>query len=135
MAAGKGGSRRLCPFPQGGRRTCHSLHHLQMVTEKIAKAYFWRSGSPPPKSHAGFVQFLRFLGKFDKTTATELRVCFRSAGSRTSKRGFAPSCRWPTIWNVSRRILPTMVQIPNIPGPAPDPRLHQWTTTSRFGLR
>ena len=36
-----------------------------MVTEKIAKAYFWRSGTPPPpppKSHAGFVQFFRFLG-------------------------------------------------------------------------
>jgi len=42
---------------------CHTLHSLQMVTEKIAKAYFWRSGSPPPRSHAGFVQFLRFLGQ------------------------------------------------------------------------
>ena len=41
---------------------CHALQHLQMVTEKIAKAYFWRSGVPPPRSHAGFVQFLRFLG-------------------------------------------------------------------------
>jgi hypothetical protein len=41
---------------------CHLLHYLQMTTEKIAKAYLWRSGSPPPKSHAGFVQFLRFLG-------------------------------------------------------------------------
>jgi hypothetical protein len=45
-----------------GIAECHSLHYLQMVTEKIAKAYFWRSGSPPPRSHAGFVQFLRFLG-------------------------------------------------------------------------
>ena len=45
-----------------GIAQCHSLHDLQMVTEKIAKAYFWRSGSPPPKNHAGFVQFLRFLG-------------------------------------------------------------------------
>ena len=42
---------------------CHPLHYLQMATEKIAKAYFWRSGSPPPKDHAGFVQFLRFLGQ------------------------------------------------------------------------
>lgn len=33
-----------------------------MVTEKIAKAYFWRAGHAPPRSHAGFVQFLRFLG-------------------------------------------------------------------------
>jgi hypothetical protein len=46
-----------------GMAQCHSLHYLQMATEKIAKAYFWRSGSPPPRSHAGFVQFLRFLGQ------------------------------------------------------------------------
>jgi len=46
-----------------GIAQCHSLHYLQMVTEKLAKAYFWRSGSPPPQSHAGFVQFLRFLGQ------------------------------------------------------------------------
>ena len=45
-----------------GMPECHSLHYLQMATEKVAKAYFWRSGNPPPKSHAGFVQFLRFLG-------------------------------------------------------------------------
>jgi hypothetical protein len=44
-----------------GLAPCHALHYLQMVTEKLAKAYFWRSGSPPPRSHAGFVQFLRFL--------------------------------------------------------------------------
>lgn len=46
---------------------CHPLHYLQMTTEKIAKAYFWRSGSPPPKDHAGFVQFLRFLGQVKKS--------------------------------------------------------------------
>ena len=45
-----------------GIAQCHSLHYLQMVTEKLAKAYFWRSGHAPPRSHAGFVQFLRFLG-------------------------------------------------------------------------
>jgi hypothetical protein len=45
-----------------GFAQCHSLHYLQMATEKLAKAYFWRSNTPPPKSHAGFVQFLRFLG-------------------------------------------------------------------------
>jgi len=44
-----------------GVAPCHSLHYVQMATEKIAKAYFWRSGSPPPRSHAGFVQFLRLL--------------------------------------------------------------------------
>lgn len=45
-----------------GFAQCHSLHYLQMATEKLAKAYFWRNGTPPPRSHAGFVQFLRFLG-------------------------------------------------------------------------
>jgi hypothetical protein len=45
-----------------GAAPCHQLHYLQMVTEKLAKAYFWRSGTPPPKSHAGFVQFMRRLG-------------------------------------------------------------------------
>jgi hypothetical protein len=33
-----------------------------MVTEKLAKAYFWRTGNPPPKHHAGSVQFMRSLG-------------------------------------------------------------------------
>jgi hypothetical protein len=45
-----------------GIAQCHSLHYLQMVTEKIAKAYFWRSGAPPQKGHAAFVDFLRSLG-------------------------------------------------------------------------
>ena len=45
-----------------GMGQCHALHYLQMVTEKLAKAYFWRAGHAPPRSHAGFVQFLRFLG-------------------------------------------------------------------------
>ena len=30
---------------------CHQLQYLQMVTEKLGKAYFWRTGSPPPVSH------------------------------------------------------------------------------------
>ncbi len=46
-----------------GIAQCHCLHYLQMVTEKLAKAYLWRSSSPPPRSHTGFVQFLRFLGQ------------------------------------------------------------------------
>ena len=46
-----------------GSAQCHCLHYLQMATEKIAKAYFWRSGSPPQRSHAGFAKFLKFLGQ------------------------------------------------------------------------
>jgi hypothetical protein len=32
-----------------------------MVTEKIGKAYFWRSGAPPPASHFVFRNFLKAL--------------------------------------------------------------------------
>ncbi len=44
-----------------GIAPCHSLHYLQMATEKLAKAYFWRSGTAPRRSHVGFVPFLRAL--------------------------------------------------------------------------
>lgn len=32
-----------------------------MSTEKLSKAYLWRSGKEPPKVHTGFVRFLRAL--------------------------------------------------------------------------
>lgn len=41
---------------------CHQLHYLQMVTEKLAKAYFWRQGHPLKKQHDYFVMFLRDVG-------------------------------------------------------------------------
>ena len=44
-----------------GAAACHQLHYLQMVTEKLGKAYFWRTGNPPPKSHVSFVRFLQAL--------------------------------------------------------------------------
>src|SRR5262245_45132856 len=40
---------------------CHQLHYLQMVTEKLGKAYFWRTGRAPRKSHAALVRFLQAL--------------------------------------------------------------------------
>ena len=61
---------------RSGIAQCHSLHYLQMVTEKIAKAYFWRSGSPPPKNHAGFVQYLRFLGQTRPTDRERIANLF-----------------------------------------------------------
>ena len=59
-----------------GFAQCHTLQFLQMATEKIAKAYFWRSGSPPPKSHAGFVQFLRFLGQIRQPDRGRIAALF-----------------------------------------------------------
>lgn len=50
-----------------GARECHLLHYLQMATEKLSKAYLWRSGKAPPKSHTGFVRFLKAL--LDRRTA------------------------------------------------------------------
>jgi hypothetical protein len=44
-----------------GVAPCHQLHYIQMATEKLGKAYYWRGGSPPPKTHASFVRFLQTL--------------------------------------------------------------------------
>src|SRR5437879_5727014 len=40
---------------------CHVLHYLQMTAEKISKAYLWRSGNAPPRSHVGLMPFLQAL--------------------------------------------------------------------------
>lgn len=40
---------------------CHRLHYLQMSTEKLAKAYFWRNGSFPGFGHHKFEPLLRAL--------------------------------------------------------------------------
>lgn len=38
---------------------CHSLHYLQMATEKLAKGFLCkRSGGPPKKTHYSLVSFL-----------------------------------------------------------------------------
>ncbi len=46
---------------RAGAHECHLLHYMQMATEKLSKAYLWRSGHAPPKVHTGFVRFLRAL--------------------------------------------------------------------------
>ncbi len=46
---------------RAGIDECHLLHYLQMATEKLSKAYFWRSGHSPPRTHTGFVRFLKAL--------------------------------------------------------------------------
>jgi HEPN domain-containing protein len=52
-----------------GVHDCHLLHYLQMATEKLSKAYLWRSGHAPPKTHTGFVRFLKAL--LDRRTDLE----------------------------------------------------------------
>jgi len=51
---------------------CHAIHYLQMSTEKLAKAYFWKSAIAPSKSHAGVVQFLRRLGTIPQSKQSQL---------------------------------------------------------------
>ena len=46
---------------RAGAHECHLLHYLQMATEKLSKAYLWRSGKVPPKTHTGIVRFLKAL--------------------------------------------------------------------------
>src|SRR5439155_1098362 len=46
---------------RAGVHECHMLHYLQMTTEKVSKAYLWRSGVAPPLSHVGLMPFLQAL--------------------------------------------------------------------------
>jgi hypothetical protein len=46
---------------QNSAAPCHQLHYLQMVTEKLTKAYIWKSGAAPKKSHSGLGLFMRLL--------------------------------------------------------------------------
>ena len=39
---------------------CHALHHLQMATELLGKAYAWRNGRPK-LTHNALVKFLKVL--------------------------------------------------------------------------
>lgn len=59
-----------------GADACHQLHYLQMVTEKISKAYFWRSNQPPARSHAGFCKFMRLLLQVPTAQQSDLARIF-----------------------------------------------------------
>lgn len=55
---------------RAGAPPCHQLHYWQMVTEKLGKAYFWRTNRPPRRGHASFVRFLQAL---DDRPAADVR--------------------------------------------------------------
>jgi hypothetical protein len=55
-----------------GAQECHLLHYLQMATEKLSKAYLWRSGKAPPKSHVGCIRFLKAL--LDRRSSDRKRI-------------------------------------------------------------
>ncbi|QDU14408.1 hypothetical protein CA11_22140 [Gimesia maris] len=99
-----------------GIAQCHTLHYLQMVTEKIAKAYLWRSGSPPPRSYAGFVHFLRFLGQIRQTDRERIATLLLLQITINSKVGCDLYYQSPMTWNEFLQLLPTMDPIQSIHG-------------------
>lgn len=38
---------------------CHALHHLQMATELLGKAYAWGKGPQMKLTHSAFLKFLK----------------------------------------------------------------------------
>ena len=59
---------------------CHRLHYLQMCTEKLAKAFFWRSPGAGSLGHAAFVKFVRSI-------ATNKKVAQKLGFENTSSFG------------------------------------------------
>ena len=59
-----------------GVHPCHSLHYLQMSTEKISKASFWSRNSAPALSHVGFVSFLRRLSSTPRKKRSHIASLF-----------------------------------------------------------
>ena len=47
-----------------------------MATEKLGKAYFWRSGTSPKRTHAVFVKFLQRLGTAPKSERDHIANVF-----------------------------------------------------------
>ncbi len=84
-----------------GAAPCHQLHYLQMVTEKLGKASFWRRGKPPDKNHAFFVEFLRSLGGFPQSRRQQIAGVF----------GFP---RFDDFQNWIRSILPLAYQLEHL---------------------
>lgn len=84
-----------------GAVACHQLHYLQMVTEKLGKAYFWRSAEPPRRSHAVFVQFMRAMGSVPQSDRSQVAEVF----------GFA---RFQDLRNWIRAILPLAYELQNL---------------------
>jgi hypothetical protein len=104
-----------------GAATCHQLHYLQMVTEKLGKAYFWRTGQAPPKSHVSFVRFLQALDS--RSTADRTRIA-RVFGLGTAQ-GFA---NWiTTVTPLAHALERTAPALAGDNGPNPE---YPWPRTA-----
>ena len=61
---------------------CHLLHYLQMATEKLGKAYLWRSGKPLLMTHARFVSFIRALADRSESELPRIAKTLGFSGSK-----------------------------------------------------
>ncbi len=56
-----------------GVEPCHKLHYLQMTAEKLGKAYLWRTGNPPGKTHRALGPMMKSLaGRSDTRKLAKL---------------------------------------------------------------
>ena len=99
---------------RAGVHQCHLLHYLQMATEKLSKAYLWRSGNAPPRSHTGFVRFLRAL-VLRRGELARSRVFWGSDVDQILAIGCATCTAWLMPCRTSRRPRLEMVQTPEYP--------------------
>ncbi|QDV13955.1 hypothetical protein CA51_38470 [Rosistilla oblonga] len=79
-----------------GVPACHSLHYLQMATEKLAKASFWANNDPPAMRHVGFAQFLRRFGNTPRRHRNRIALLFgfgQFSGFQTWIRSAIPLAR------------------------------------------
>jgi hypothetical protein len=88
---------------------CHQLHYLQMLTEKLAKAYFWKDPGAAGLGHAAFVRFLR-------SVATNRRVA-AAAGFPDLTRLKAWIAAVSDLANELERLAPARARIQNTRGP------------------
>jgi len=79
---------------------CHQLHYLQMVTEKLGKAYFWRTGQAPPKSHASFLRFVQALDDRSEPDRNRIAACL-GFGSAKAMRSWIPTIT-PLAYDLER---------------------------------
>ncbi|MGL4513931.1 MAG: hypothetical protein ACRCT8_12645 [Lacipirellulaceae bacterium] len=110
---------------ESGSHPCHLLHYLQMSTEKLSKAYVWRSGKVPKKSHIGFSVFLRSLRHLPSDQDREV------VASSLGFKSFREFSEWAKdaapIANGVERLAPALAgdgPNPEYPWPPGDPR---WT--------
>lgn len=110
---------------------CHRIHYLQMATEKLAKAYFWKQGHPLRKRHDYFVAFLRAAGGNGQVGRV---VGIQPAGNWASAvNGVLPVALWPSNkWPRPRRVTG---RTRNTRGRTTRPRAPRCPITSRCGTK